>query len=192
MNRISIIQSLIDKNNYTNYLEIGVQNGSCFSAIVCENKTGVDPDPNSAATIFETSDDFFAKNKEMFDIFFVDGLHVSDQVERDVLNCLKFMSPGGTIVMHDCLPTDKFMQLVPHTTQSEWVGDTWRAFYKLHRERSDLSMATVDADWGCGIIQVGSQIPLDAPENPTYEEFCIHKHRWMNIISVEGFKQLYL
>lgn len=59
MNRIDIINGLITKNNYKNYLEIGVRDGSCFHAINCGHKMGVDPDLASAANVKMTSDGFF-------------------------------------------------------------------------------------------------------------------------------------
>lgn len=190
MNRIEIINSLIKKNNYKNYLEIGVQAGHCFRAIECENKIGVDPDKASAATIHKTSDEFFKKNKKEFDIIFIDGLHHSEQVEKDILNALDCLSEGGTIVMHDCLPTSKRMQEIPLQEQNEWTGDTWKAFLKL-REREDLEMNVINSDWGCGIIRKGKQLPF-AVLNPTYEGFVLNKNSWMNVISVDQFKEKYL
>lgn len=190
MNRIEIINGLIAKNNYKSYLEIGVQAGHCFKAIVCENKIGVDPDKGSAATIHKTSTDFFKKNKKEFDIIFIDGLHHADQVEEDILNALDCLSEGGTIVMHDCLPTSKRMQEIPLQEQNEWTGDTWKAFLKL-RENDDLEMHVVDTDWGCGIIRPGKQEPFIVM-NPTYEGFVHNKKSWMNVISVAEFKQKYL
>jgi hypothetical protein len=70
------------------YLEIGVSGGENFQKIRCENKVGVDPEPTSPATIFLPSDDFFKQNKETFDVIFIDGLHHSDQVLRDINNSL--------------------------------------------------------------------------------------------------------
>ena len=51
-----------------------------------------------------TSDDFFRDNKEKFDLIFIDGLHETNQVDRDIENSLKFINKGGTILLHDCLP----------------------------------------------------------------------------------------
>ncbi len=45
MNRVQIIQSLIDRYNFKSYLEVGVQAGHCFNTIQCAHKVGVDPDP---------------------------------------------------------------------------------------------------------------------------------------------------
>jgi hypothetical protein len=192
MNRIEIINGLIVKNNYKNYLEIGVQAGHCFAAIHCENKTGVDPDTGSAATVKKTSDDFFKNNKEKFDIIFIDGLHHADQVEKDILNSLKALKTGGTIVMHDCLPTSKRMQEIPLQEQNEWTGDTWRAYLKMRLTREDLEMCVVNTDWGCGIIRPGKQDLIKIDYKPTYEDFAVHKNNWMNVISADQFKAKYL
>lgn len=192
MNRIEIINGLIKKNGYKSYLEIGVQAGHCFSQIECEKKIGADPDKSSAATIHISSDDFFKENKETFDIIFIDGLHHADQVEKDILNSLMSLSEGGTIVMHDCLPTTKRMQEIPLQEQVEWTGDTWRAFLEIRRYLSDVEMCVVDCDWGCGIIRRGSQKTINIKTNPTYEDFQANKKEWMNIITPEQFKQKYL
>jgi predicted O-methyltransferase YrrM len=203
MNRIEIINVLIAKNNYKSYLEIGVQAGHCFAAIDCKTKVGVDPDKRSAATHKMTSDYFFnalekdhtwlfqgAKKKPKFDIIFIDGLHHSEQVIKDIENSLKALNNGGTIVMHVCLPTSKRMQEIPLQEQCEWTGDTWKAFLRM-RENQDLEMNVVDCDWGCGIIRPGKQTPFNVL-NPTYEGFEVNKKTWMNIISVDQFKEKYL
>jgi predicted O-methyltransferase YrrM len=51
----------------------------------------------------ETSDDFFIKNKENFDIIYVDGLHEYSQVKKDLINVLKFLNPDGIIICDDYL-----------------------------------------------------------------------------------------
>lgn len=201
MNRISIIQSLIDKNKYTRYLEIGVRDGSCFNAIKCEHKEGVDPDPTSAATFFDTSDNFFKNTIQMFDIIFIDGLHESPQVIKDIANALKHLTDGGTIVMHDCLPTSEFMQLIPmRPDHNEWTGDVWKA-YLYYRHISGLEMCVVDCDWGCGIIRRGEQqnrLPKQLmnevfnKDDLQYKDFVLNKQQWMNVISPEEFKKRYL
>lgn len=193
MNRIEIINGLIKKNGYKSYLEIGVQAGHCFSQIECENKIGVDPDKSSAATVYLSSDDFFEVNEDKFDIIFIDGLHHSEQVKNDIENSLRFLNKGGTIVMHDCLPTTKRMQEIPLQEQVEWTGDTWKA-YLHYRSNPNLTMAVVNVDWGCGIITKGSQEPFiwQYDYEPTYEGFQADKKQWMNIITPERFKEIYL
>lgn len=192
MNRIELINSLITKNGYTKYLEIGVRDGECFNAIKCESKVGVDPDKNSKATNHVTSDYFFENNPDKFDIIFIDGLHHADQVEKDIINSIACLNEGGTIVMHDCLPTSKRMQEIPELVGEEWTGNTWMAYLKMRVTRADLQMHVVNTDWGLGIITRGSQTPLAIDYLPTYEQFDANRNEWMNVIDVEQFKTIYL
>jgi hypothetical protein len=39
-----------------------------------------------------TSDEFFEINKSTYDIIFIDGLHIDEQVERDIINGLKILN----------------------------------------------------------------------------------------------------
>lgn len=209
MNRIDIINGLIVKNNYKTYLEIGVRDGSCFNAINCHGKIGVDPDQSSAANVKITSDEFFENiykgvtvnpvngtfitAPSKYDIIFIDGLHHADQVIKDIENSLKHLNEGGTIVMHDCLPTSEFMQLIPQRPDhNEWTGDVWKAFVHYRQTRDDLEMRVVDTDYGCGIIRKGKQELLTTIGPVNYQNFAVYKSKWMNVISVDQFRQRYL
>ena len=55
--RTQIIQNIINKQNYKNYLEIGCDNDQNFSNILIKNKVGVDP--LKGGTLRTTSDEFF-------------------------------------------------------------------------------------------------------------------------------------
>ena len=126
--RWDIINQLIKDNGYQSYLEIGVYNKAWnFDKIKCKKKVGVDPNKSVGATFALTSDDFFAQNKEKFDIIFIDGLHHNEQVQSDIHNSLNSLNENGSIVVHDCNPTTKEMQQVPRI-QGEWTGDVWRAW----------------------------------------------------------------
>lgn len=197
MNRVSIIQSFINKIGAKSYLEIGVQGGSCFESIICEKKVGVDPDESSRATVKLTSDDYFNRHnkmdarieKEFFDVIFIDGLHHADQVEKDILNALNHLNEGGVIVCHDMLPTSKFIQEIPQTPQHvEWCGNCWEAWMKLRQTRSDLEMYIVNCDWGCGVIKRGHQEPIKIDIPITWENYSVHSSEWANVISVNDFK----
>ena len=185
MNRLDLINYLAKCNDARFYLEIGVDKGSVFNNVNITYKVGVDPDKKSHATVYSTSDNFFLTNKQYFDIIFIDGLHFSDQVYRDIENSLNFLNPNGFIVCHDLLPHNEIIQRVPRET-NEWTGDCWKAWVKLRRSRSDLSMCVVDTDYGCGIIKFGSQHIICVKDTDLiYGNFTKHKHEWMNIISVE-------
>jgi len=193
MNRVSILNALAVKNNYKSYLEVGVRNGDCFNAVTCEHKIGVDPDLSSAATVFKTSDEFFETNETMFDLIFIDGLHESEQVKKDIANSLKFLSFGGTILMHDCLPYNEWIQVVPQQPEhDEWCGDTWKAFVHYRGTDPNLIMHVIDSDYGCGILTRGKQELISIPETLTYADFTANKQNWMQVISVSEFMQKYL
>jgi len=182
--RTNIINNLIKKHNYQNYLEIGISLAANFNKINCKNKTGVDPDPESSNHLKEcnikTSDVFFKDNEEPFDIIFIDGLHEAEQVYNDIINSLNCLAEGGTIVCHDMLPPNELCQIVPRQ-QTEWTGDCWKAWVRLRYERSDLSMQVLNTDYGCGIIQRGHQERISY-KTLTWEEFQQNKQEWLNII----------
>ena len=147
-NRIDLIQYIIEKKNYKNYLEIGCHNNEVFDKISVE-KIGVDP--VSGGNYRGFSDDFFKENKINFDCIFIDGLHEYDQVKRDIVNSIKILNMNGMIILHDCLPTSISHQRVPRTRYS-WNGDVWKAIVEA-RTWEHVDTYTILADQGLGIIK---------------------------------------
>ena len=195
MNRIEIINTLIEKNGYRRYLEIGVntprQPGYSHESIRVETKHGVDP--NVDTTYRMPSDEFFKTNTAYYDIIFVDGLHIFEQAHRDIVNSLAILTDGGTIVVHDCNPRKEITQR-PERASSVWHGDVWKAILKLRMERPDVSVYTIDADEGCAIIQKGSQElykPEPGTDPYTYDYFKRHKKDILRLTSVRAFKEKY-
>ncbi len=188
VHRYDIIQYLINKNRYKRFLEIGVEERITHDNIDIGHKDGVDP--NGAGNFTMTSDKFFEKldHNIKYDIFFVDGLHEKEQVEKDLNNSLKHLQKGGTIVMHDCNPPNEEYQDNP----PNWCGDTWKAFLKFRNTREDLFMQTVDADLGCGIVQMGKQDFYPTKENMyTWDEFIENREKILKLISVDEFEKQY-
>ena len=109
--RWDLIDHLNNKYNFSTYLEIGCNDDELFSRITIKNKIGIDPVIGGNMKI--TSDNFFLQNKIMFDCVFIDGLHVYDQVKKDILNSSKFLNQNGFILVHDCLPRSLSRQAVP-------------------------------------------------------------------------------
>lgn len=155
MNRWEIINALINEYGYTRYLEIGLGDGGNFGRIEIVNKVSVDPN-KSNATHQSTSDEFFSKSKEVFDLIFIDGDHVSHQVLKDIENSINALADKGTIVMHDCNPSCEEEQ-IDKCQPGNWVGGVWKAWATYRMTRADLFMWVVDTDHGCGIIQRGEQ-----------------------------------
>jgi hypothetical protein len=192
MTRTDIINHLVKKHSYKTYLEVGLANSDLnFDHVIVELKHSVDPVPDpSIPTFVGTSDDFFRELPEttLYDIIFIDGLHEHLQVYKDIHNALKHLSAGGTIVCHDMSPNTEVMQ---RSTEGgiggEWTGDCWKAWAKIRSARADLFMRVVDTDYGCGIIQQGSQktIPLYIPLD--YKLLVDNRKYILNLISKEEF-----
>ena len=146
--RFEVINKIIKKKNYKNYLEIGCFKDENFKEIIVEHKVGVDP--VSGGTIRSTSDNFFKKNNKIFDIIFIDGLHYFDQVKKDIKNSLEALSERGIIIIHDCLPTRIRDQMIPRSHE-HWNGDVWKVVVEF-RTKINVDVYTCMADQGLGII----------------------------------------
>jgi hypothetical protein len=193
--RWDIINYLAENNQYKRYLEIGVQDyySNC-DKIRVEYKYAVDPAPKNKCDFIGTSDEFFAQHdvNSKFDLIFIDGLHQSDQVLKDINNSLTVLSDGGTIVVHDCLPEAEYQQ-VREDNNREWTGDVWKAVAILKGTREDLDIKVVDHDWGCGIIRRGSQElnKYKTLEDLNWKIFEYSRNSLMGVISPEEFVNKY-
>ena len=126
MRRYQLINHLIERNDYRRYLEIGVAQGIAFRAVRCPLKHGVDP-VSPHATFQVTSDEFFRtlSRETSYDLIFVDGLHLEEQVRRDIENSLAHLSDQGTIVVHDCNPPSRWYQR-PWEDALQCGGSHWQ------------------------------------------------------------------
>ena len=184
--RWDLIQYLIDKYNYTKYLEIGCDKDQSFSKIKINNKVGVDP--VSGGTIRDTSDNFFILNKEKFDIIFIDGLHHYEQVIKDINNSLKILNEDGHILVHDCLPRTIAHQAIPRYRGS-WNGDVWKAIVEL-RTKEDLKVFTCQIDFGVAVIQRGINskplnLKIDNFKDLKFKDYYNKNKEFMNVVSYE-------
>jgi hypothetical protein len=190
--RRNLLNDLISKRNYASYLEIGVATLNNFEKIRCETKVGVDPAKRGRKkpTHLMTSNQFFRKCNRTFDLVFIDGLHLHEQVEKDILNSLDVLNPGGTIVCHDINPCKEKHQLRTRSSSSAiWNGDCWKAWVKLKRTRSDLRMVVVRMDHGCGLIQRGFQKLLLDDIPLTWENLQKNRIQWLNLVSIERYQR---
>ena len=146
--RLKIIQQIIDKLKFEDYLEIGCDRDENFSHINIKNKIGVDP--IRGGTLRMTSDEFFKNNKLFFDLIFLDGLHTYEQTIKDIDNSLNYLKKNGLIVIHDCLPKKIWNQIVPRM-YGHWNGDVWKAIVHA-RTYENADTYTCIADHGLGIV----------------------------------------
>ena len=189
--RSFIINNLIEKKKYTSFLEIGCDKNANFSEISILKKIGVDP--NSGGTHKMTSDEFFKNNLDKFDLIFIDGLHVSSQVDRDIENSLKFLKFGGVILLHDCLPKKIWHQVVP-CVYPKWNGDVWKSIVKS-RTKNNINTYTIVADNGIGVILKEKNkkilnLSADKLKKLKYKDYFNNHSEFMNLISVEKFFEI--
>ena len=185
--RWDLIQNIIDKKKYDNYLEIGCDKDQSFSKIKVKNKIGVDP--VSGGNIRSTSDQFFRTNTSKFDIIFIDGLHHYEQVIKDVNNSLQILNDNGFILLHDCLPRSIAHQAIPRYRGS-WNGDVWKALVEL-RTRSDLDTYTCQIDFGVGIVQKKKNTEILSIEKKNFKrlKFSDYYHNFNSFMRVIDYKK---
>lgn len=206
--RSEVINHLLSTfNKKTNYLEIGVRDPrKNFDLIKSDKKYSVDPGlefKENPVDFKLTSDEFFDQlaNETIlqpeikFDVIFIDGLHLAEQVDKDIENALNYISDDGFVILHDCNPPSEWHARETHgyrisPAMNNWNGTTWKAFVKW-RGKSELYSCCIDTDWGVGILSkraLGETVL--PPENPFYEYSIFNETRQksLNLISFEKFK----
>ncbi len=136
------------------YLEIGVNQGVTFRDVAIERRTGVDVKflfdtaaLANANTDFHTvtSDNYFntLPMSRTFDIVFIDGLHVFEQVIRDFSNTVCHSHRRSVIILDDTLPSDVYSSLrddrqahhfrhLSGDNSNAWHGDVYKAVAYIH------------------------------------------------------------
>jgi glycosyltransferase involved in cell wall biosynthesis len=173
------------------YLEIGVETGYTFNNVHMQNKVGVDPLPHfeSEHLVLKTSDDYFENldTNKKFDIVFIDGLHQSEQVAKDINNSIQFLNENGKVLLDDIIPLNYDEQLkVPlkHEVRNgilktfvPWTGDVWKTLYHIlffYSQHIDFQYFYHMNYRAVAVLKIKSffQIPeseLDIINNYTYE-----------------------
>ena len=204
LSRQGILQRAIDRLNARRYLEIGVDDGSLFRAIDVHERIGVDPIPAAENVVsacrkrgtayFELpSDEFFAKEAPRtlangVDVVFVDGLHTFDQAYRDCIHALEYLSAGGLLLVHDCLPTSEAEAVAADNYAAasalnvpgwsgDWTGDVWKTIVRLRAEHHDLETVVFDCEHGMAAVRrapntSGLTLSNQAVRALTYADLC--------------------
>ena len=189
--RWDLIEYLINKYKYSDYLEIGCDQDQLFSKVRIKNKTGVDP--ISGGNIRKTSDEFFRENKNKFDIIFIDGLHTYNQVKKDILNSISCLKDEGIVLVHDCMPDSLSKQAVPRYRMS-WNGDVWKAIVDL-RQNENLEIYTCKIDQGIGVIKKkrnSSILKLEKNiKDLKFKDYYKNYEKYLRVIDLDKFKKLF-
>lgn len=154
------------------YVEIGLGHGRSL-ALASKNtrSIGIDPyqgfwenlnyvSPDNPATLYPlASDDFFKQHdlrqeigNETFDLAFIDGLHLFEQVLKDFINLERYARKDSVVLIHDCLPVDAIVAERERCT-GFWTGDVWRIIPCLKTFRPDLKIMTIPTyPSGLGVV----------------------------------------
>tara|TARA_Y100001958_G_C21135597_1_gene475745 strand:- start:429 stop:1106 length:678 start_codon:yes stop_codon:yes gene_type:complete len=189
--RWDLIEYLINKYKYSDYLEIGCDQDQLFSKVKIKNKTGVDP--TNGGNIRKTSDEFFKENKNKFDIIFIDGLHTYNQVKKDILNSINCLKDEGIVLVHDCMPDSLSKQAVPRYRMS-WNGDVWKAIVDL-RQNENLDIYTCKIDQGIGVIKKKRNSSILKIEKNIkdlkFKDYYKNYEKYLRVVDLDKFQRLF-
>jgi hypothetical protein len=160
MKKLDLINHLIVKFEFKKYLEIGVgPTYATFDNVKVEYKVGIEPTDKThnrsdgGRIISLTSNSFFESNKERFQLIFIDGLHLFEQVARDIVNSWNALFSGGLILIHDCVPANSIQALrICRDVTAGWTGDVYKAIVRFRDKFSDIRSVVLPDDHGIGVI----------------------------------------
>ena len=175
-----------------NYLEIGCLDGETLALAGCP-AIGIDPafkpriaiGPEARALfLFQVeSDAFFARYDparllgQAVALAFIDGLHRIENALRDFIHVERCCAADGVIVLHDCVPLDRFMACRDQgdaVTRARsrrpafWTGDVWKMLPILARFRPDLEVTVFNAP-PTGLVLVRGLDPANRTLEREYE-----------------------
>ena len=202
MRRDEVVNHVLSLFTEPTYLEVGVNAGETFFKVNAEKKVAVDPhfvfDLNVArqdkrSDFFEiTSDEYFFRNSgQKFDVIYLDGLHTSDQIVRDLLNAIVLLKEKGVIVIDDVLPNSYHAslpdiyaatfvreKLYPTSTDHSWMGDVYKVAYFIQSFLQQFSYATVADNHGQLVVwrqprQISDAITLADVMSTSFERLLM-------------------
>jgi len=150
-----------------------------------------------------TSDLFFEELRQglildkdvKFDVIFIDGLHLADQVDKDIINALDFIKDDGFIVLHDCNPPTEWHARETFNYHFSpaggyWNGTTWKAFMKW-RFNADIHSCCIDSDSGVGILSKNQLIGNSIVSKNLFFELANNRKEHLNLISFVDLKKIF-
>ena len=154
INAIKIIKNLT-------YLELGVDDNCNFEKILCDEKMSVDI--NGKGLFTGTTDEYFNKHKEKFDIIYIDANHDLDFVVRDFNNSVD--RANHWVLIHDMIPPSK------KYTKSFKCSNSYLLLYHLVTKTNNTVYAMND-DFGLTFIKMPAvKVDIAQVETVPYNEF---------------------
>ena len=193
---LDILTDYCVKHPVHTYLEIGIGHGDSLKALTNsahrpEHILAVDPDlsnmdpslKDKAECFASTSDQFFTMAESMqFDMCFIDGLHLFEQVLKDFINCEKHSTKDSMIFIHDVLPRGPWtagreLASVSYSQLTRaWNGDVWKIVPILKEFRPDLKLTVHNVT--DGLLQVSDLDPSSTALSDEYDRIV---HKYMNL-----------
>lgn len=156
---LQVLEWLHDAVRPQVYVEIGVHSGDSLRlASDAEIAVGVDPAaeipwavPGNMHVFPMTSDEFFhrevltgLRGGRPMGLAFIDGLHLFEQVIRDLHGLERYAGQGTIIAVHDTIPLNAETSERVRRTEFH-TGDVWKAVAWLHAHRPELRIVTIPA-----------------------------------------------
>jgi hypothetical protein len=95
-----------------------------------------------------------------YDVILVDPFHEYETTIRDLREACGLVKSNGTILVHDCFPTDEKI-VDPRYQDGSWCGVTYKAYIDFVLATPRLWFCTVDTDFGCGVLRQRPQSTRD-------------------------------
>lgn len=215
LKKYDIVNHLIKKYNFNNYLEISTPTtGACYDKIIQNNGCEItkellfyyiDSNLNNSS-LRDDLQNFNCINfdigvsqlkQKKYDLIFVDPFHTFEQSKIDIETAYNLLSDDGIIVVHDCYP--KSIDLVSdYYHKGSWCGVTYKAFIDFNMNHNMVQTYVVDCDYGCGIIFKNKKrdIPYKIPDNMSLNDvsefnyFINNAIELLNVISCEEFLKI--
>ena len=218
MHKYEIVLALGRRCGYRDYLELATPTtGLTFAYVDKEQfptRTRImyrcprefsDGDPLHLATDSASSEVLFqevVRSGRRFDLVFVDPFHDYASSLRDIVFALHVLKAGGSVVVHDCSPPDALCA-APEFQCGDWCGVTYAAYLDVVLA-AGIRYATVDSDFGCGIISAHPRLAGvcgPAPDadlvrewrklalGQKYPFFDANRARLLNLIALDEFQR---
>jgi predicted O-methyltransferase YrrM len=142
-NYSELIKCICALTNAKSYLELGISNGFSFYNVskVVDKAVGVDMNDARKFKCGEfykmTTDDFFEKNTDTFDVIFIDASHDIEFVKKDFENSLKILNTSGILIFDDTDP------LYTYLTDSKRCGDAYIIKDYIRKVHPELDIVTL-------------------------------------------------
>jgi SAM-dependent methyltransferase len=166
--KVDIVHRLAERFGYRRYLEFATGTTGHFYRLIDRGRFdecrrllyNAPPDFADGLAVDYRSADFgisaplaaIARERRRFDVILVDPYHGYRESRRDLEAALELLTPGGALVVHDCLPPSAELAR-PDFQKGDWCGVTYKAYLDFVIAHPELRYVTVDTDYGCGIVR---------------------------------------